>query len=340
MVARLNRHNSFNLIRILAALAVLVSHSFPLTGALDPLGGWIGMTGGNIAVDVFFVASGFLVTSSLMARSSLMDFLKARALRIYPGLIVMLVLTVFVLGPAITSLPAHDYLQSRDTYHYLLKCATLLNGVEYHLPGVFETNPMSGAVNGSLWSMPVEVRLYALLALIWLPLGLFGRFKLSLFSGLTVLLAVTAGCLVVSTHLNGEPESAALRLIFMFFTGAAFFCLKSRVPLSGRILAALRFVLGACAFSRLAFHVAYMLSLGYLVLLLAYVPTGRIRNYNKVGDYSYGVYIYAFPVQQTIVWLAPGLSPIELVCLALPIVIGLAMLSWHLLEKRALAWAR
>ena len=333
------RNNNFNLLRILAALAVLVSHSFPLTGSSDPLGGWVGMTGGNIAVDVFFVASGFLVTTSLVGRPSLAGFLIARALRVFPALVVMLVLTVFVLGAAVTTLPVHDYLRSHDTYHYLIKCATLFNGVEFHLPGVFEDNPMSRAVNGSLWSLPVEVRLYVLVALIWLSLAVLGRFRGRVFSGLTVILAVTAGFLVVSTHMKGETESAALRLIFMFFSGSAFFFLKPVVPMSGRILAALLAALIVAAFSPSVFHVAYMVFLSYLVLLVAYVPDGMIREYNRVGDYSYGVYIYAFPLQQTIVWLVPGISPMALFFAALPIVIALAMLSWHLLEKRALGWA-
>ena len=127
------RDNNFNLIRIVAALVVLVTHSFALVGES------IGMTIGLIAVDVFFIVSGFLVTASLLTRQSTIEFLWARALRIFPALLVMLLLTVFVLGPFFTSLPLSSYFSDRTTYDYLLKCSTLFTGVVYKLPGVFTT---------------------------------------------------------------------------------------------------------------------------------------------------------------------------------------------------------
>lgn len=144
------KNNNFNLIRIIAALAVLVGHSFALLRQPEPLGQSLGMSLGSISVDVFFIASGFLVAGSLMLRQRIGDYLLARVLRIFPGLLVMLLLTVFGLGVYFTSLPVSAYLQHAETHRYFLKCASLVSGVAYTLPGVFEGRPYQGAVNGSL----------------------------------------------------------------------------------------------------------------------------------------------------------------------------------------------
>jgi len=127
-----SRDNNFNLIRIIAALSVLVSHSFVLaTGNPNavPLRASIGMTLGTFAVDAFFIVSGFLVTASLVNRQNIIDFVWARVLRIYPALLVMVLLTVFALGPYFTSEALSAYLVDHKTYQYLTKCSTLISGV-------------------------------------------------------------------------------------------------------------------------------------------------------------------------------------------------------------------
>ena len=332
------RDNNFNLIRILAALAVLCSHSFPLSraGLADPLAARLGMTGGSIAVDIFFITSGFLVSSSLLARTGLLRFFLARALRVLPALWVMLLLTVFVLGLSFTTEPTNQYLSASATQVYLLKCSTLLRGVSYHLPGVFAGNPLPLAVNGSLWSLPVEVRMYILLGLLWLPLALLKNSRRTAFALVTVVLAALAGYLVISTHLHVARESPALRLIFMFFTGAAYFCLRARVPLRRGLFLTSTTLLLLASFNASLFYVTYMLTLAYMVLYLAYVPGGAIRGFNRVGDYSYGVYIYAFPVQQSIAAMVPGIGVPAMLGLATAATLPLAVLSWHLVENPAL----
>ena len=103
-----------------------------------------------MGLDMLFVTSGFLVTASLLGRQNLIAYLWARILRVYPGMWVMLVLTVFVLAPALTTLPRGDYYTSPLTWEYFRKCATLIGGVRYSLPGVFETVPLEGEFNGAL----------------------------------------------------------------------------------------------------------------------------------------------------------------------------------------------
>lgn len=125
------------------------------------------MTMGSIAVDVFFVTNGLFVTGSLLTRRSAREFLWARVLRVFPALLIMLLVTVFGLGPFLTSRCLPAYLADSQPYGYLLKCATLVSGVQYTLPGVFADHPFKSAVNGSLWSLPYEIRMYAIVVAVW-----------------------------------------------------------------------------------------------------------------------------------------------------------------------------
>jgi peptidoglycan/LPS O-acetylase OafA/YrhL len=335
------RDNNFNLIRVVAALAVLVTHSFALaTGSRDaePLDGTLGMTLGTIAVDVFFLTSGFLVTSSLLTRQRTGAYFWARMLRIYPALWVMLLLTVFVLGPALTSTPLSTYLASSKTYKYVLKCSTLIGGVAYNLPGVFEGNPFKGEVNGSLWTMPYEVRMYAILVLVWLVLRAAAEARLLVFRAVMVISSIAAGIGVIAGHFFFPPASLFLRLFFMFFTGAAFFVLRKHIRIDRWVLLPLIAGLAVTAAgNKDAFFVVYVVSIAYVLFYAAYVPAGFIRQYNRVGDYSYGIYIYAFPIQQTIAALIPGVSVSGMLVISAAATVLMATLSWHLLERRALA---
>ena len=262
-------------------------------------------------------------------------------MRIFPALWVMLALTVLVVGPLLSTLGAKAYLSSPATWHYLVKGATLFDNVAFHLPGVFAQNRYPDAVNGSLWSLPVEVRMYLVIALLWLLCGIARRWHSRLFSTACIAIVLTAGGLVLATHLQGLRDSAALRLIFMFFSGATFFVLRDFLRIS-RLAFALSTaaLLGATFAGHQVFFVVYLLALPYVVIFLAYVPAGGIRRFNRLGDYSYGVYIYAFPVQQVIVALQPGVSVAMLLLQAAAVALVLAGLSWHLVEKRTLASPR
>ncbi|QPK63849.1 acyltransferase [Methylomonas sp. LL1] len=288
------RDNNFNLIRIVAALAVLVTHSFALatgTGDAEPLQRTLGMTMGSIAVDVFFIASGFLVTSSLLNRQSIIEFIWARVLRIFPALLMMLLLTVFVLGTLFTSLRTLIYLSSLKTYIYLVKCATLFTGVAYELPGVFYNNPYNSAVNGSLWTMPHEVRMYAILALVWLTLRIIPKFRLIGFKIIVVSFASVAGIYILARHFYFHSGSQFYKLFYMFFVGSTFYILREYIVLTRWLFWFLIIVLSVATSNIDAFFIAYLFSIAYILFYLAYVPSGFIRIYNQLGDYSYGIYI-------------------------------------------------
>lgn len=335
------RENNLHLIRIVAAYAVLVSHSFVLaTGEAlnEPFVSSLGVTLGAIAVWVFFLASGLLITASLLVKQDLNKFISARALRIFPALFVMLILTVFIMGPTLSTVPLITYLTDAETYHYLIKSATLLTGIGKTLPGLFEQNPFPGAVNGSLWTLKYEIRMYVILALTWFVLtkifsGWAHLFKIAIFTT-----SAGAGCLHVMSCMGYVAYRQDVQLFFMFFTGTSFYLLRHRIEMSWRIFFAMVAILAASLVTRLWFSMALTLTLPYLLFFLAYVPSGAIRKYNKVGDYSYGIYIYAFPIQQAVATCWPEVSAGGMIALSTLIVLPLAMASWHLVEKPAMKW--
>ena len=331
------RDNNFNLIRFCAAFAVLISHSFAVaigSGSAEPMRHTLGLTWGYVAVDVFFLTSGFLVTASLLARRGVVAFAWARALRIFPALWVMLALTVFGLGLAVTSRSAQDYLTARETWRYFLKNAVLLRGFVADLPGVFSANPFRNVVNASLWTLEPEVEMYAILFVLGILAAVTRR--LGVIRWGVVAVAVPAAVLY---FMNGNFDNSAdefARLAFLFFLGASCYVLKDRIPLNRTAFLALLATVLLTTLDRRAFFLAFSVALPYLVLYAAYGFGGPIRAFNRWGDYSYGIYIYAFPVGQTTAHLVPGISVASLMGISAIVTLVLAMLSWHLLERRAL----
>lgn len=334
------RDNNFNLIRMVAALAVLVTHAFVLaigTPDAEPLRDILGMTIGSIAVDVFFLTSGFLVTASLLRSQRAIAFVWARVLRIFPALGVMVLLTVFLLGLSMTSLPTSVYLSDARTWSYALKCATLVSGVLYELPGVFENNPYRSVVNGSLWTLPYEIAMYGMLFLTWFCLGAIARFRALALQTVVIGMALSCAVLLVLFQLSViDGDLQFSKLSFMFFSGSAFYILRERIVLSQRVFLLLSGLLLLALFDSRIFPFVYAATVCYLLFFVAYVPAGLVRTYNRLGDYSYGVYIYAFPVQQSTAALLPGVSVLNMLLVSGAVTVVLAVLSWHLLEKPAL----
>jgi len=332
--------NNFNLVRFLAATLVLITHSFALSTGLansEPLRETLGITWGSIAVDIFFVASGFLVTGSLLYRQNLKEFLVARALRILPALWVSLVLTVLAIGLFFTTFDFLPFLLNIQTVKFLVKNSVLVFDLVWVLPGAFQGVPGNSAVNGSLWSLPAEIKMYLLLASLWLVFSLLRfRNKAWWLSRVCVLLAVVGLVLCLIFYRVGT-QSGLIYLGTMFFSGAALRALQDRVVVSTTLgvgLLAALFV--SAAVDRSVFEVLYRLTLPYVVLYLAVVPRGQVRRFNMLGDYSYGLYIYAFPIQKALVYCWPGINPYEMMVSSFAVTLVFAVASWHLIEKRAL----
>lgn len=324
---RPHRRNNFDTLRIIAAISVLVSHSFPLAlgkGWPQPLHALSREQTdlGSFAVLVFFAISGYLITQSFDRTPRPGRFLKARCLRIFPALFVTAAAAALILGPVVTSLPPSSYFARRDWISYVLGNSLLVH-MHYALPGVFENNPYPSAVNGSIWTLQYEFLMY--FVVLGLGVSRLLRPKVVLAVLVTVLL-LEWRWLGGNYALFGGP----------FAGGAALYLWRDRVPLDWR-LAALSAVLLVVGLVIGGFRIAFALFGTYLVIYLALARSVRLPNLARWGDLSYGVYVFAFPIEQTLSYLfAPGLTWYAEVLIALPIALGLAALSWRFVEKPAL----
>lgn len=338
------RENNFNLLRMIAAFSVLISHSVVmLTGdaSIEPLLRTFGGTLGGFAVDVFFISSGFLVTASLLARKSPREFLRARALRIYPGLWAMLIILALIVGPLMTSLPLAAYFSDFSLYKYIARTGTLFLTNGSILPGVFGDNPLAFAANGSLWTLPREVWLYVGLLLLWCTIARFFGGSLVVFKKSVLLIALVgllAHCLTRDSGWSYGYVISTGRFFYDFFIGATLYVYREWIWLSARwaMVVVGLLMLAVTVGGKDVFFYAWLLALPYLLLCFVYLPKGWLLYYNQLGDYSYGVYIYAWPVKQVLIALLPGITLAGLLLSASLITLLLAVLSWHLVEKRAL----
>jgi peptidoglycan/LPS O-acetylase OafA/YrhL len=349
--------NNFDLLRLLGAGLVLFAHSFALSGdGPAPAPGWLDDDWGGIGVVIFFSISGFLIARSWAYDPKPLSFAMKRALRLVPALIVSLLLTALVLGPVATSLPLADYLENPGTKAYVLDNATFQTN--FTLPGVFADVPFPNAVNGSLWTLALEVKAYCLVVVLGL-LGLFGRRRLlmpvvavaiALMAVVSIRNAVPFGDRFVAmladiqappgivAAARGAAFQGASEVFASFAIGASLFAVARWISLRWSIGIAL---VGAWALAGLlagtnARPIALAWLLPYVVLLLAYRTTHLVRLPARFGDYSYGVYIFAFPVQQAVAqWLRPS-SGWTMFVLATPVVLLLAVASWHLVEAPSL----
>ena len=335
-----DKNNNLNLIRILAAFAVLISHSFAIvTGDVDaePLRALLGVTPGTLAVDVFFVTSGLLLANSLSKKGNALEFIISRVARIYPALIVAVLLTVFVLGPIFTKLTFIDYLQNKATYTYFFKTTTLVRDVGYTLPGVFSDNPLYNQVNGSLWTLPFELKMYILLFCTWYACKVMARSHASQFLKLCIFgITAVAGILYAQEYINSggiDSMHSFSRFTFIFFSGACLGLYQNRILISPWILGVALLAIVVSAIDKTAFFFVWHALIGYTVVLLAYQSSRLLARYNKVGDYSYGVYIYAFSIQQALMASIVDISVPSMILYSAVLTAMLAFLSWHLIEK-------
>lgn len=308
-------------------------------GYPEPLSASLGTSWGAIAVDVFFIASGFFIAASFSYKTNLKSFVMARALRIFPGLFVVTALSACILGPVFTTLSITEYFSDYHWLQYLVKNSLLITGIEYNLPGVFTQNPYPLAVNGSLWTLPYEIKMYFLLVVFCSLFSYIQRsLKLSIYTNRRFFTSLTlaALCLHLVNFFQEFYEGEFLKLFFMFFVGSTFFFFKDKIHLNKQYgLATISLLLASCIHPT-TFFITYTFCLAYIVFYLAYIPKGAIRSFNKIGDYSYGIYIYGFPVQQIVAASIPGISILAMISVSFLITVVLATLSWNLIEERAL----
>jgi peptidoglycan/LPS O-acetylase OafA/YrhL len=329
-----DRDNNFNLLRMAAATAVLVSHAYPLSlgkGVAEPLQYYLDMNLGTLAVYSFFAISGYFISQSFQRNPSIIDFCVARVFRIYPALLVALMLTVVVLGPVFTALRLSEYLTNIQVFSYIPANLFLVR-LQYELPGVFEKNPYPGAINGSLWTLAYEAGCYAMVASvgIWGVLANTRRFVFLLIS----YAVFYAGLLLLHSH--SERLEEIHQLSFPFVLGMTLFHFRDRIAYRFDICCIL-FLASFLLHGYPGFKEIFILSWCYALFCVGFARSRTLSRYNLLGDYSYGTYIYAFPVEQIIAASVPNSTPITLMAWGFPITLGLATLSWHLIERPASA---
>ncbi len=322
------RDNNTQLLRLLAATAVIAFHSRALTNHWndDPVQRLTGDTSlGSLGVSCFFVLSGFLVTQSWLRRPHLPAFLAARALRIYPALFAAVALSILLAGLS-SALPWKLFLSDPATLEYARHNA-LGWRVAYFLPGAFKTNPFPDGVNGSLWTLPVELRLYVGVAILG-ACGILARrgvYAVAL-AAMVVLFTLKPQWLPLPTR-----DKQVFELALLFALGSLAYAWRERIPLSlAVVVASIALYLWNPGGIMRGMWCALFTT--YAVLVLAYHPWIQAPRLNRGGDYSYGLYVYAFPVQQTIIMHAPGLTPNEVLLQSLIATLLLAAVSWHFLE--------
>jgi peptidoglycan/LPS O-acetylase OafA/YrhL len=270
---------------------------------------------GSLAVGIFFFTSGFLITASA-ERSTLFGFAWKRFLRLVPALAFVVLITTFILGPALTA--DANYFSTFETYKYLLN---ILFKFSPYLPGVFLDNPYPRAVNGSLWTLFFEASCYFVMFLAMT----FGLLKYRYFFTILVTFAMAAPILISTEY--------RLTLIFcdlytFFGVGTLAYLFRRYVPVSSYIFLLASIAAILCIFYFDARPVL-VISLGYCVIMLAYSE----NKLHLPGDYSYGIYVWAFPIQQIVSQLNPGISWIGNIMLALPPTLAISAVSWHFIER-------
>lgn len=330
----MSRENGFTALRLFCAFLVLFTHSYVVVGhgSEEPLLHFTRTVPfSSLGVDSFFAISGFLVCGSLLRNSNPLTFLRSRALRIFPGLIVVVALTVFVAGPLLTKDPG--YWSNADTWKYLW-VATVYGYHEY-MPGMFWENPLH-VVNGSLWTLPLEFTCYLLL------LGLSWARALSARSVVIVIAAMLTFDLGGAFHPHDYIFQMELwrlnRFAILFFGGALLAVLGDRVPYHRGVALGMAVLVGAL----LVFEEEWRYAFPPYFLLLPYILVTAARSLKSLSwlnkwDASYGVYIYGALVQQAIYQLMPGIGPRRMTLYSAPIVLACGVLSWLLIEKPALS---
>ena len=336
-----SRANVFDVLRLAAALAVLLSHCYPLTGRDEPFVRVMGETLGDIGVSVFFAISGFLVARSWASQPGLRPFAAKRALRLLPALVVCVWLLALVVGPITTTLSLGDYVTTPQTWVYPLRSSVLITFAG-RLPGVFEHNPFVGAVDGSLWTLPLEACCYVMVAVLG-ALALLHRRAL-LAGALVVGLVALSPPVDIASRLPGGAQNTAaggnaeivIHLVVLFLAGSLLYAARDRVRLSWWVAGALG-VLWVVSWKSPWVVVTASLFIPYAILVVAYRAPVGLNALVRPGDVSYGVYVYAFPVQQTIALAWKGVAPLAMLVIAAPITYLLGVTSWRLVESPTLA---
>lgn len=339
------RSNNFDLIRLGAALSVMFGHSFwiqPAMGRTEPVLAHTGLEySGSLAVYTFFLISGMLVTASYVRQKSPLKFAALRTARIYPALFICVLLTAYALYPALSTTGFMASMTSPDAWDYFSKGSTLFRGMPGALPGLFENVALKGAVNGSLWTLPLEMKCYVLV----FALGILGllRRRWTIILGATLALL---GIYLIVAHgspydvirqIANKPTGYSFYPACFFVFGMVLYAFRQYVPIKPWAWLVIA-VAYALVRHTAAAQITFYLTVIYGILCLAAAPS--LHRFRPTADLSYGVYLWAFPMQQIVASIWPKGDNLLCLLLTVPMTLAAAALSWYLLEKPCLKAVR
>lgn len=329
-----HRSNNFDALRLLGAFVVVVGHAYHLLGRPEGVPILLGFPIHSLGVIVFFSISGYLITASWTRGRSLIAYFSGRFLRIFPGLIVVVLITIFAIGPYATHLPLGRYFHAPATWDYLQNVVLM---PRYNLPGVFPHLPYPNAVNGSLWTLPAEFFCYLMV-----PLTLAWRRDLG---ALLISLCLAAALLLQrvpeasSAVIWGTRISDAAQMWAFFAAGALIRIAQERwrgfVRTDVASLLTLGYLILIAIRPTLVPWTAWV-ALPYVILAVGLGSTPVIRRAARFGDFSYGLYLWAFPVQQLLIKVHGPVRTSYDILIVTAVSLALAYLSWHLIESPCL----
>ncbi|ULC60570.1 acyltransferase [Flaviramulus sp. BrNp1-15] len=336
----MNKNNNFDFLRFLFAIFVVISHSYPLSGGHESTQWIYQTTNGQVVLarlglDGFFIISGFFIFQSLKRSKSLFSYYKKRFLRLFPALFVVLLLTI-ILAPFVYEgeLP---FFKNHQVYTYLPNNLSLY-GFQPTIKGIFDNNPYH-SINGSLWTIRYEFSLYIVLScLYFFRKSILVKKNLLLFC--FILLVVMNNFFMdrfAGSKIFGLNGYETLDLGTFFVCGSLLASFEFEKINKKRIMLLVTFLIIVTSIYLNFYANVKHIILPIIILLIGFMPLPVFSDFGKIGDMSYGIYIYSFPVQQTLMYFYK-LSVFQLMFWSVLVSIVFGYLSWHLIEKKALKY--
>jgi hypothetical protein len=335
-IADRTKRNNFNLLRIIGAFGVIFSHTYDILGISNKEP--IALITHNLfeasafGLTIFFFISGYFVTKSLLTSNSLLLFIKKRILRIYPALITLIIISVFIAGPLLTTLPVSAYFSSKETWMYLYNITGIR--IRMNLPGVFDGFEFKiQSFNASLWSIALEIWLYLSLMM----LGIFGLKNNQWFRFIVAVVCLTGFILVSLNPQFSFVVKRALYLMSVFYLGATFYIFQlNKIKVFYLLCSSIVLYTFFWIKPLVQFNPFFLLLIALSCIIFFIGFSDKIIIPVKT-DISYGLYIFAFPVQQMVFkYLHFNATPVIFILDTMLYLIPIALLSWFFIEKPAI----
>lgn len=350
------KENSFNIVRLLLAISVIYSHCYPLMGINAGDGDILErltkgqLSFGSLAVYCFFIISGFLITQSMMNSKNFLQYIIKRLLRIFPAFFSALIFSAFIIGPIVSNFTFNEYFSMvniTEPIKFIWKNLTMnIFGYSWGFLDAFNNTPFPGSVNGSMWTLKHEVACYIVVML----LSYFYIFRnrlimlfLAILTSALTILNLICGYKLFSLSENfwiiSDAQYNSFIILFCFFImGSLIYVFKDKIIINYRfLLLATIIMIFSCKAGNL--KIISLFVLPYLLIGICIIT--NIKSITKYGDFSYGMYIYAFPIQQTIVYFWADTINLFTYCIfSIVITFIISIISWNFIEKPALSLKR